>query len=589
MSGILEANKWEVNNVYVKFFSNGALVFEKNGIGLVKLNIDNEDALKSGNLQNVGYKFDGWYTAESGGTRVTGGNMNITESVTYYAHWRKIVSINFNGNGGQFSDGKPTYSIPNEDKTEMTIELRYIPLPTKDGFQFNGWYTIDGEKVSDKQTVSGQDVTYYAYWDKPITVIFDPNGGSFSDGKERRYNGSNKLTVNISGVGTPSRAGFVFDGWNTKANGTGVTITTDSIDATNNVTYYAKWKASTYQISLDSKGAKTAGTTAIYEKYGSGWYSDAGGITSITSITKPTKDGYTFGGYYTQENGNGTPVIDANGTIVGGNNLFNAKSTLYAKWTVNTLRIKFNANGGTWNNKSGALASNPTFGGLDSSGYVLAKNGSVFVSSINYGSIYGADTGGLFNYNNDKTINLEKAGVDAKPDAQWCGKSGCLSQSRTDLTAQDIAAADGCVLANNSCEITLKVNWQSPVLVVRYSGNGGTWNALGTSPYAYDTDEKLVYNRTTKSYNLGVYSYDGIVDPGNNNGLLDYNNSKFISFVKNGYVAKRGAHWCLNSNGSGTCYSQKNNSKISARQMAEDKGCDVNKNCFVKLYVNWVK
>lgn len=86
-------------------------------------------------------------------------------------------------------------------------------------------------------------------------------------------------------------------------------------------------------ITLNNKGATTAGTRNIYEKNGVGFYSNDKGTTSISSITVPTKnDGTYFGGYYTGQNGTGTLAINASGQIVAANTAFSNNTTLYANW-----------------------------------------------------------------------------------------------------------------------------------------------------------------------------------------------------------------------------------------------------------------
>ena len=66
----------------------------------------------------------------------------------------------------------------------------------------------------------------------------------------------------------------------------------------------------------------------------------------MPSITKPTRTGYTFGGYYTGTNGSGTQYYNANG---GSARSWDKASTttLYAKWTANTYTITFDNQSGT--------------------------------------------------------------------------------------------------------------------------------------------------------------------------------------------------------------------------------------------------
>jgi len=75
-----------------------------------------------------------------------------------------------------------------------------------------------------------------------------------------------------------------------------------------------------YEITLNHGEGTNEGLDKVYyEKYGElGWFTDEDCSSSITAITKPTPsdDGNQFAGYYTAENGEGTLVINADGSFV---------------------------------------------------------------------------------------------------------------------------------------------------------------------------------------------------------------------------------------------------------------------------------
>lgn len=108
-----------------------------------------------------------------------------------------------------------------------------------------------------------------------------------------------------------------------------------------------------FTITLNNQSADSAGTAQIYEKYGTGYYLDSSVTnqmtTSANGITKPTKASHTFGGYYTQTNGNGTQYIDANGklTASASNTNFTTNGSLYAKWEVSSHSVTVNVTNGT--------------------------------------------------------------------------------------------------------------------------------------------------------------------------------------------------------------------------------------------------
>lgn len=121
-----------------------------------------------------GYTFDGWYTAKSGGTKVTEDTqMTRAENHTLYAHWTaRTHKVVFDGNGatsGSMDDLDVTY----DTKANPTCRFE------KTGYSFTGWsYAKDGDVVDD---LSGKvdTVIVYAIW-KPNTykVTFVTNSQS---------------------------------------------------------------------------------------------------------------------------------------------------------------------------------------------------------------------------------------------------------------------------------------------------------------------------------------------------------------------------------------------------------------------------
>ncbi|MEE0133676.1 MAG: InlB B-repeat-containing protein [Treponema sp.] len=66
----------------------------------------------------------------------------------------------------------------------------------------------------------------------------------------------------------------------------------------------------------------------------------------LPTVTPPSRTGYTFGGYFTAQNGGGIQYYDENGAGVKSWDESN-DTTLYAKWTANSYTITFNTTDGT--------------------------------------------------------------------------------------------------------------------------------------------------------------------------------------------------------------------------------------------------
>ncbi len=88
-----------------------------------------EDGLVLQDLIVDGYNFVGWYTAQTGGERVTEIKAGETGNKTLYAHWEKVTyTISF------ASDMVPVNSIP-----YSVGEEKPLPKPTLDKYTFVGW------------------------------------------------------------------------------------------------------------------------------------------------------------------------------------------------------------------------------------------------------------------------------------------------------------------------------------------------------------------------------------------------------------------------------------------------------------------
>ncbi|MBE6459394.1 MAG: hypothetical protein E7009_00205 [Alphaproteobacteria bacterium] len=130
---------------------------------------------------------------------------------------------------------------------------------------------------------------------------------------------------------------------------TSVTVTSTA----SSVTYYAQKTGDDFTITLNNNSATTAGTTAIYTRYGVNVYLDSAHATAMTTttnpITIPTKTGYTFDGYAASTSGctsSTTRYISATGYRTSSLTTTRT-SALYACWVANTYTVSFDANGGS--------------------------------------------------------------------------------------------------------------------------------------------------------------------------------------------------------------------------------------------------
>lgn len=86
----------------------------------------------------------------------------IDSEVTIFAHFKKsgIYTITLNADGGFISN--------NTLYTDVNGKLIDIPKPSKDGYDFDGWFTSDDDLVTE-DTIFTENSTLIASWKEYIT------------------------------------------------------------------------------------------------------------------------------------------------------------------------------------------------------------------------------------------------------------------------------------------------------------------------------------------------------------------------------------------------------------------------------------
>lgn len=174
---------------------------------------------------------------------------NITVTVTTAALGN--VTITYKADKGG------TVSPPNESLNPESDTATGSTATADDGYTFDKWVDSDGQTVGtsatftpdkDKETNKYVAATYTAkFTPNTYTIAFNANGGSGSMDSITDVKYDETVTLTANGF---TNSGYTFNGWNTKANGTGTTYAdkaqVKNLTTTNNgtVTLYAQWTAS---------------------------------------------------------------------------------------------------------------------------------------------------------------------------------------------------------------------------------------------------------------------------------------------------------------------------------------------------------
>lgn len=239
-----------------------------------------------------------------------------------YGQTSAYIDINVAGTHNRASVTGQSFS-GSKDMTSKTVTVS----KGTSAKQVQMWSYVD--------SYAGMSDTYHEYTVAALasySVKYSANGGSGAPSAQTKWYGTN-LTLSST---VPTRTGYTFVKWNTKANGSGTSYAAGaSYTANAGVTLYAQWKANTYKVTPNANGGTLdANCKALTKTYGTAmglWPSDQ----------NPSRTGYTFQSWNTKSNGSGTAYA------AGAQYKTEAAATLYAIWKANTYAVTFNANGGS--------------------------------------------------------------------------------------------------------------------------------------------------------------------------------------------------------------------------------------------------
>ena len=304
-----------------------------------------------------GCKFLGWSTSANGNVVYQPGDLyDVNQdggNVTLYAKWEKAkYTATVKLNGGSYNGSTKDFTISKYPGEEISIGA-----PTRSKHNFTGYkLTMDNNDgnapTSVTQSASGfkgimqmGNFTLNAQWTPwKHTVRYDANAKNDTSVKGIPASQSKTANVDIKlSSSVPTRNGYTFLGWNTKADGKGTAYAAGAIYKNDQnggtVTLYAQWTPWKHVLHYN-KNVPTSSTSQTVSNMPVDQTKTFGQLMTISNLV-PTRKGYTFAGWYTQSNGTGTKydpgsnyAADQNGGTVN----------LYAKWTPWTYNIKYDQN-----------------------------------------------------------------------------------------------------------------------------------------------------------------------------------------------------------------------------------------------------
>lgn len=360
--------KWERNKYNIKYESNDPLDASSNVIGNMPNSthsFDIESNLSPNLYYLSGWKFIGWNTNVDG-TGVSYQDKQIIlnlsndegAEITLYAQWCPIsYQIIYHSNKPNSASGLMTGNMETSSHiydVETNLNKNTYKLV---GWTFTGWNTQfdgKGDNYDDKQSISNlsiidkSDVTLFAQW-KQIEY-------SVSFASNKPINASNPLIGNIESISAKydttytlpannySLLGWTFNGWNTKADGTGTSFkdkdkVSNLSEISKIVTLYAQWDAIEYKFKYEKNKPTNASNQVMGITNESNHLYDTDKALSTNGYSLV---GWTFKGWNTQANGTGKSFKDKDNIL---NYSSDSKTiTVYAQWVPNEYDIVYDKN-----------------------------------------------------------------------------------------------------------------------------------------------------------------------------------------------------------------------------------------------------
>ena len=291
----------------------------------------------------AGYTFLGWYTASSGGTKISS-TTKITGTVTYYAQWSiNSYTLTYNVNGGNAVS-------PTSKSVQYGSAYGTLPTPTKNSnaeftYAFAGWYTAasGGTQVTANTTMGAGNTTIYAHWTatrRSYTIGYQTTYGSLNRTSQSVAYGS-KGSCTLTMPSNNAQYTYTFQGWYTAANGGGTkvgsSLTLETPSVAGAATYYAyvTRTVNSYTWTFNANGG-TGNTTKTLN------YNNTLSTLPTASKAADAQYTYTFVGWFDTSASTGGTQLTTSTKCTG-------NKTWYARYTttINKYTFTFNANGGS--------------------------------------------------------------------------------------------------------------------------------------------------------------------------------------------------------------------------------------------------
>lgn len=128
-------------------------------------------------------------------------------------NYKNVRKITYNANGGTFEDESETKT----EECPAGAVIQLIAAPEREGYEFLHWKDDKNTYKAGASYTVTEDHTFTAVWkEMTATIIVDPNGGVFSDGKTEKRSSDVRVGETFMLPEAPTREGYKFVAWQGK-------------------------------------------------------------------------------------------------------------------------------------------------------------------------------------------------------------------------------------------------------------------------------------------------------------------------------------------------------------------------------------
>lgn len=405
------------------------------------------------------------------------------------------VKVSFDLNGGEMSS-----DFGNSKIVSTNEKYGALPTPHRKGYNFEGWYTkvTGGTKITQDSIVKiNRNHTLFAHWNPIQYNLAYYHNNTLLGSYAHLYN--QDITIKNYTDFQISKRGYTFKGWLDDADvlheaGSVVSRLTEKENSTFKLR--SEWTPNVYNVHFDPNGGVTpqeSKKVTFDSAYG--------------TLPTPTRQYYTFTGWYTEKDG-GAKVTEKDIYQIDGD------TTLYAHWVQNTYTITFIVGDKTFvvTAFEGEEVQEPdtTKQGYTFTGWYTKASGGTKVTDFGYKTqtVYAQWKA------NNYLLTFNPNGGSVTPATKqvtYDSKYGTLpTPVKTGYTFKGWHLPDGTKIDSNDIvqileDTTVTASWQANVYTVNFY-NGTT--KIGSKQYTYDQQGDLPLFKTFNVNKTG-YTFKG--------------------------------------------------------------------------------